>query len=239
MKYFNETVQTILIALLLAVLFRTFAFEPYTVPTGSMKPEIEEGDYLFISKYAYGYSRYSFPFSIPIIEGRAFHKSPKRGDVAVLKHPKDPKTIYIKRIIGLPGDKIQVNRGILSINGQSVELERIGEYEYNDGTERKKSLFNETLPNGKQHEIIQDNIYAPMQNTGIYTVPEKHVFVMGDNRDGSKDSRYSDAVGFIPEENLIGRAEIFFFSIRPNKDWWAFWSWYDRLRFERFFKNVN
>jgi len=234
-----DTVKTIVYAVLIAVLVRTFAYEPFSIPSGSMIPTLLVGDYLFVSKSSYGYSRYSLPFGLPLIPGRVMYESPKRGDVAVFKLPTDNKTDYIKRIVGLPGDKIQVRGGILHINGKPVKRERLGEYVYKDtrGIFHNTVRYKETLPNGVSHEILEESDNYPADNTPIYRVPEGHFFGMGDNRDNSQDSRFLMHVGYIPKENLVGRAEVLFFS--NDGSFWQVWTWPWTLRFERFFDKLG
>ncbi len=203
-----------------------------------MIPTLLVGDYLFVSKMSYGYSKHSLPFSMPVIPGRVMFEMPERGDVAVFKLPADNKTDFIKRIVGLPGDTIQVRGGVLHINGKPVQRKRIGEYVYQDthGSFHSTVRYEETLPNGVTHEIIEESDSMPQDNTQVYRVPEGHFFGMGDNRDNSTDSRFP-MVGFIPKENLVGRAESLFFSI--DGSFWKFWSWPWSLRFERFFDAVD
>jgi len=234
-----DTLKTIFYAVAIAILVRTFAFEPFSIPSGSMIPTLLVGDYLFVSKSAYGYSKHSLPFSLPIIPGRVMYDMPERGDVAVFKLPTDGKTDYIKRIVGLPGDTIQVRGGILHINGKAVKRERLGEYVYQDtrNTYHNTILYRETLPNGVSHEIIEESDSYPADNTPIYRVPEGHFFGMGDNRDNSRDSRFLMDVGYIPKENLVGRAEVLFFS--NDGSFWKVWTWPWTLRFERFFDGIN
>lgn len=234
-----DTAKTIIFAVLIAVVVRTFAFEPFSIPSGSMIPTLLVGDYLFVSKASYGYSRYSMPFGLPLIPGRVMYEIPKRGDVAVFKLPTDNKTDYIKRIVGLPGDTIQVRGGILHINGEAVKRERVGEYVYEDrhGISRTTILYKETLPNGVSHEILEESDSYPADNTPVYRVPEGHFFGMGDNRDHSQDSRFLMDVGYIPKENLVGRAEMMFFS--NDGSFWQVWTWPWTLRFERFFQSVD
>jgi signal peptidase I len=224
-----ETVKTIVWAAVIAVGIRTFAYEPFSIPSGSMIPTLLIGDYLFVSKTAYGYSRFSFPWGIVPVEGRVWADTPERGDVIVFRPPGEPQTDFIKRVIGLPGDRIQVKEGILQINGEPVKREAIEDFAGADGIPRRQYL--ETLPGGVQHHIIEetgDN--GRYDNTPIYVVPQGHYFMMGDNRDGSADSReqrlgngvgpndeITDAsqlgkVGFVPFENLIGPAKILFWS---------------------------
>lgn len=224
----RETIKTILIALLLATIFRSFAYEPFHIPSGSMKSTLYVGDYLFVSKSAYGYSRYSFPFGYPFFHGRIFdnHK-PERGDIVVFRPPGEPDTDFIKRLVGLPGDRIQMRDGVLYINDQAVP--KIYEDEWlDDEVSPPKTIkrYRETLPNGKSYDALDDTPDGEVDNTQVYTVPEGHYFMMGDNRDNSRDSRYTSPVGFVPAENLVGRAEIIIFSW---KDWFS-------LRTERFFK---
>jgi signal peptidase I len=235
-----ETLKTVAIAVLLALIVRTVAYEPFNIPSGSMIPTLLVGDYLFVSKSSYGYSRYSLPFSLPIIPGRVFFTEPERGDVAVFKLPTDNSTDYIKRIVGLPGDKIQVKGGILHINGTAVKRERAGEFVVHDGwTGRfhRVPRYIETLPNGRKHFIIEETDEGYGDNTEVYTVPPGHYFGMGDNRDRSKDSRYLDDVGYIPRANLVGRATVKFFSVEGS--FWRFWEWGKSLRFERFFEGIE
>lgn len=237
---FAELLKTVFFAVLIAVVIRTFAFEPFNIPSGSMIPTLLVGDYLFVSKYAYGYSRYSLPFGLPLIPGRIFAAEPQRGDVVVFKLPSDNKTDYIKRIIGLPGDEIQVAGGILHINGKAVERTPAGEYTVGDehnGGGRHFHRYLETLPNGVTHPIIEISDTGPYDNTGVYSVPAGHYFAMGDNRDSSRDSRFLGEVGYIPFENLVGRAEFIFFSIDGNA--FKFWEWYHTVRFNRLFNAIR
>lgn len=236
----KETVVTIIYAGLIALGIRAFAYEPFSIPSGSMIPTLLVGDYLFVSKLSYGYSRFSLPFSLPFIDDRIFFSEPERGDVVVFRLPTDTRKDYIKRFVGLPGDTIQVIKGILHINGKAVERQRVDDYliENSFGNVRRVTRYIETLPNGRKHFIIEeqgDN--GRSDNTPLYIVPEGHYFAMGDNRDNSSDSRYLDRVGYIPRENLIGRAEIKFFSV--NGDGWKFWLWPKTARFDRFFDGIE
>lgn len=234
-----DTVKTVIYAVLIAMVMRTFAYEPFSIPSGSMIPTLLVGDYLFVSKASYGYSKHSLPFSLPIIPGRVLFEAPERGDVAVFKLPSDGRTDYIKRIIGLPGDTLQVKGGVLHINGKSVERQRLGEFVYQDTHKvyHNTVRYIETLPNGKAHEIIEESDSYPADNTPVYRVPEGHYFAMGDNRDNSRDSRYLMDVGYIPMENLVGRAEVLFFS--NDGPFLEFWRWPWSLRFARFFSSVD
>ncbi|MBM10351.1 MAG: signal peptidase I [Magnetovibrio sp.] len=235
-----ETVKTAIVAVSIALIIRTFVYEPFNIPSGSMIPTLLIGDYLFVSKMSYGYGRHSLPFSLPLIPGRILFTEPERGDVAVFKLPTDNTTDYIKRIIGLPGDKIQVKKGILHINGNAVKRKRVGEYvHYSPWSGRYNRIprYIETLPNGRQHFILEATDQGLMDNTRVYHVPDGHYFGMGDNRDHSKDSRFLGDVGFIPHENLVGRAEIKFFSVDGSA--WKFWSWGSTLRTERFFEKIE
>ena len=208
--------------LIVALFFRAFFFQSYNIPSGSMLKNLFVGDYIFVSKFTYGYSKNSLPFSLPIIPGRLFASSPKRGDVIVFKLPSDGRTDYIKRVIGLPGDKIQVIEGKVFINNSKLDYEKIGTFQDNNLINRKNrslgcrneslDIILETLPNGISYEVLDSQNQSYADNTGVYNVPEDHFFVMGDNRDNSQDSRYLKSVGFIPFDNLVGRAEIIFFS---------------------------
>jgi signal peptidase I len=223
---FLETVKVIIQALLIAVVVRTLLFQPFNIPSGSLIPTLLIGDYLFVSKYSYGYSRHSMPFSPPLFSGRIWGSEPKRGDIAVFKLPKDGSTDYIKRVIGLPGERIQVLEGVLHINGRAVKRERIADYRTTDPYGRTVSVpqYRETLPEGTSHNIIErDGDRGYWDNTGAYTVPAGHFLMMGDNRDNSTDSRDESSVGFVPYENFVGRAEIIFFSIDENASAWRLW----------------
>lgn len=235
-----DTLKTVFYAVVIALGVRTVAYEPFNIPSGSMFPTLLVGDYLFVSKFSYGYSKHSLIMSLPIIPGRILSTVPERGDVAVFKLPRDTSVDYIKRIIGLPGDTIQVRKGILHINGKAVERKRAGVHLIKDhgGNLREIPRYIETLPNGKEHFILEETDDAQLDNTGIYTVPDNHVFGMGDNRDNSTDSRVLGSVGFIPMENLVGRAEFLFFSIDQAAPW-QFWTWGSSLRPSRFFEGIE
>ena len=237
-----ETVKVIVQALLIALVVRTVLFQPFNIPSGSLVPTLLIGDYLFVSKYSYGYSRYSIPFGPPVMHGRIWASEPKRGDIAVFKLPKDNSTDYIKRVIGLPGDHIQVTNGILQINGQPVKRERIEDYETQDAWGRaiKVPQYRETLPEGVVHNIIErEGDRGVWDNTDVYTVPPGHMFMMGDNRDNSTDSRDLTSVGYVPFENFVGRAEIIFFSIDEGASAWAIWEWPWTVRWSRMFKPIR
>jgi signal peptidase I len=238
---FGETLRTIIYAGLIAVLIRTVAYEPFNIPSASMVPTLLVGDYLFVSKFSYGYSHHSLPFSLPLFQGRILERPPQRGDVAVFKLPRDNKTDYIKRIIGLPGDRIQVTDGILNVNGVAVKRERVGNYvEYDaQGNGAHRTLFNETLPEGRVHPILEITDAGIFDNTGEYVVPAGHYFMMGDNRDNSMDSRARFEVGFVPAENLVGRAEFLFFSSDGSASLWEFWKWPSAIRFSRLFQAIR
>lgn len=208
-----ELAKSMIIAALVALAVRSFLFEPFNIPSSSMVPTLLVGDYLFVEKYAYGYSQYSFPFGVISFNGRILQSEPKRGDVAVFRLPSDTDVDYIKRIIGLPGDRIQVIDGILNINDAPVMREYKGTEDYNDKDGANVyHRYIETLPNGVKHYIYEISDQQRLDNTPVYTVPAGHYFAMGDNRDNSKDSRVLDGVGFVPAQNLVGRAWFLFFS---------------------------
>ena len=236
---FRETVTTVIYAILIALAVRTVAYEPFNIPSGSMIPTLLVGDYLFVSKFSYGYSRYSLPFSLPLIPERILFTPPDRGDVMVFKLPTDNKTDYIKRIVGLPGDTVQLKDGVLNINGKPVQRERVDDFVNQDslGNFVRVPRYLETLPNGRKHYILEVTENSIFDNTPVYKVPEGHYFAMGDNRDRSRDSRFLDSVGYIPADNLIGRAEFLFFSVDGNV--WEIWKWLKTLRFDRFFKSIE
>ena len=277
-----DTLKTIFWALLIAAIFRSLLFQPFSIPSGSMKPTLLIGDYLFVTKYSYGYSRYSFPFSPDLFEGRVFGDLPERGDVVVFKHPQHDacsagpvETVvnfvgrvfgqrsvaesdcidYVKRVIGLPGDRIELVDGVLRVNGELLPTDRIGDFveprlprgsppglpkcinaPVPMGEACVKELWAETLPGGREHPMLNltGQISEPPWNRpqAVYDVPEDHVFVMGDNRDNSVDSRFP-SVGFIPVENLIGRADIVVLS--SDGPFWAIWDW----RWDRFLTMIE
>ncbi len=235
----KDTVRTLVYAIAIALFVRTFAYEPFNIPSGSMKPTLLVGDYLFVSKFAYGYSRYSLPLSLPLFSGRIFEALPEHGDVAVFKLPTDNKTDYIKRIVGLPGDRLQVKGGILHVNGEPADLEPIEPFiDDMDGRQNPVARFLETLPGTDQpHAILDLTERGRLDNTPVFAVPAGHVFAMGDNRDNSLDSR-TDAVGFIPIENLIGRAEIMMFSVNGSARIWEPWKWPWAIRYDRLLKRI-
>jgi signal peptidase I len=236
-----ENIKTIVYAILIAVVIRTVAFEPFNIPSGSMIPTLLVGDYLFVSKYSYGYSHYSLPLSPPLFRGRIFGQLPRRGDVAVFKLPRDPSQDYIKRIIGLPGDRIQMKAGQLYINGDLVRRKPAGScVDDGEGPSIQLKRYIETLPGGREHFICKaTEADGPLDNTQEYKVPEGNVFAMGDNRDNSLDSRVLNAVGFVPVENLVGRAEFIFLSIGGSASLWEVWAWPFEIRWNRLFSGIS
>jgi signal peptidase I len=247
-----ETIKVIIQALLIAFLVRTFLFQPFNIPSSSMYPTLKIGDYLFVSKLSYGYGKYSFNFSFGGFSGepwvtccsfvdfpgrKVLADTPKRGDVAVFKYPQDLTVDYIKRVIGLPGDVIQMKQGVLYINGQAVKKERVEDYvdaQSESGRGPAVAQYHETLPNGVTYNVL-DFGDTDADNTAEYVVPADHYFMMGDNRDNSQDSRFLDKVGYVPIENFVGRADLIFFSFQPGTSLWEVWRWPLQIRWSRFF----
>jgi signal peptidase I len=236
-----DTVKTIFFAAVIALGIRSVAYEPFSIPSGSMIPTLLVGDYLFVSKSSYGYSRYSFPLAVFAFEGRLKAVMPKRGDVAVFRKPHNENIDYIKRVIGMPGDKIQVKDGRLYINHKIVKRTFIGEFKNKslpDNAVVTYKRYRETLPEGRTHDIIERSDHEFLDNTEVFTVPENHFFMMGDNRDGSQDSRVMAEVGYVPFDNFVGRAENIFFSVGDEAHIWEIWKWPTALRFKRFFQEI-
>lgn len=235
-----ETIKTVIYAILIAVVIRTFLYEPFKIPSGSMYPSLYVGDFLFVSKYTYGYSKHSFPFSLPLFEGRIWTDEPERGDVVVFKFPQDNRTDYIKRVIGLPRDKIKLENGRLYINGNLVEREQIDDFVLRDkyGNVERFRQYVETLPNGVKHNILEVSDSELYDDVPELTVPEGSYFMMGDNRDRSDDSRVN--VGFVPYENLVGKARVLFFSYDGNGGpWYKLWNLPRQIRWSRMFDKIN
>jgi signal peptidase I len=246
-----DNIKTIIYAGLIAVGIRTFAFEPFNIPSGSMIPTLLVGDYLFVSKFAYGYSSASLPFSPDLFQGRIFGSLPKRGDVVVFKNVHADNADYIKRIVGLPGDHVQMRGGTLYINGQPAARRPLGDILATDesGGSIEEREYDETLPGGITHLIAKMGDGGEANNTGEYVVPPGHLFAMGDNRDNSLDSRFGtggppflsgdQGVAYLAVDNLVGKAEFIFFSIDATAPWWQFWEWPFEIRWNRLLTGIR
>ena len=236
-----ENIKSLLLALIIAVLIRSLLFQPFYIPSSSMEPTLLVGDRIFVSKYAYGYSKHSFPFSPNFSNNRFLSKIPERGDLVVFKTPADNRTDYIKRLIGLPGDTIQFINGDLYLNNIQIlkSLTSKSDIIYCGKQTINVNTFNEKLSNGKLHSAVYFKSYS-YQNSDLFIVPEKHYFFLGDNRDCSKDSRYLSSVGYVHEDNLVGKAQFIFFSSDYRiASFFSFWKWNKTIRINRFFKKIN
>jgi signal peptidase I len=237
----GETARVVFHALIIALVIRTFLFQPFNIPSGSMKATLLVGDYLFVSKYSYGYSHFSLPLSPPLFSGRIPSDwMPQRGDVVVFRLPRDTSIDYIKRIIGLPGDHIQVKDGQVYINGTAVKRTPAPAWVDDEEGVRESPIkrWKETLPNGKSYYTLDLVDHGFADNTGVYTVPPGDYFMMGDNRDNSTDSRFPQ-VGYVPFENIIGKAQIIFFSVYQGERAWEFWRWPFSVRWNRLFTIIR
>ena len=240
-KKIIENIKTIIYALIIALIIRSFLFQPFYIPSSSMEPNLLVGDRLFVSKYSYGYSRHSLPFSPNITQKRYFSKNPERGDVVVFKTPADNRTDYIKRLIGLPGDTLQIIEGELYLNSQKIQRNKV-EITFNINCGNRKldiNAFEELLPGGEKYIAVY-NKEGTMQNTDKFIVPDEHYFFMGDNRDCSKDSRFLSSVGYVTFNNLVGKASMIFFSNDKKKgNFFEFWKWHKSIRIDRIFNKVQ
>jgi signal peptidase I len=236
-----DNIKTLIIALVIAIIIRSLFFQPFYIPSSSMEPTLLVGDRIFVSKYTYGFSKHSFPFSPPILNKRIFNSKPDYGDLIVFKTPADNRTDFIKRLIGFPGDEIQFISGELYLNKKKIIREEIKEkFQIKCGKEINKAIsYMETLPNGKRYLAVY-NKTGSMINTDKYVVPDEHYFFLGDNRDCSRDSRFLSSVGYVHEINLIGKAKIIFFSNDTEKgSVLKFWNWKNSIRINRFFKKLK
>ena len=239
-KFFIENFKTLFYALIIAIIIRSLIIQPFYIPSSSMEPGLLVGDRLFVTKYSYGYSKHSFPFSPPIFKNRIFSIKPQRGDVIVFKTPADNRTDYIKRLIGLPGDRIQFIDTNLYLNNSEILKSKISEKDpiYCGDKTINVFTFEEKLPNGKIYKTVYLKNFT-FKNSDVFYVPNNHYFFLGDNRDCSKDSRYLTSVGYVHEDNLVGKARfIFFSSDRSVGSIFTFWKWNKSIRFDRFFKNI-
>ncbi len=240
-KTIIDNSKTLFYALVIAVIIRSILIQPFYIPSSSMEPTLLVGDRLFVTKYSYGYSKHSFPFSPPILKNRVMFTEPKRGDVVVFKTPADNRTDYIKRLIGLPGDKIQFIDSNLFINNSEIlkSIKSKNDKIYCGDKTIEVFTFEENLPNNKTHISVYLKNFS-MQNTDIFVVPANHYFFLGDNRDCSKDSRFLSSVGYVHKNNLVGKAQfIFFSSDKSIGSFFAFWKWHKSIRFDRVFKKIN
>lgn len=235
-----DLVRILIYALVIALVERTFFFQPYNIPSGSMEDTLLVGDFLFVEKFSYGYSKYSLPWGrlLPGF-GRVMTAEPERGEVAVFALPSDPSRDFIKRIVGLPGDRIQMLHGVLYVNDKPVPKVRVADFvEDQNGYEHHIARYRETLPNGKSYYVLDKDAESDLDTTKVYTVPTGHYFMMGDNRDDSDDSR--GIVGYLPAEYLVGKAEFKFFSIDERKTHaWTFWKWPGAIRYGRIFRTID
>jgi signal peptidase I len=239
-----EIVKTVVYALLIALFLRVLFFQPFTIPSASMEPSLYEGDYIIVSKFTYGYSRHSIPFSPPIFSGRIMQRAPHRGDIVVFKLPRDGHTDYVKRLIGLPGDRIQMKNDVLYLNGKAIENVPAGSGPASCpfGPAADVPRYRETLPGGKSFVIDDCQTDGELDNTEAFVVPEGHYFMMGDNRDNSSDSRVppeADGVGYVPAENLVGKAQIILLSWSPGASIFKPWTWVLNMRLGRFFNVLH
>jgi len=235
-KFYETWTFIIFICVIVPFAFRSLFYAPFHIPSSSMKSTLLIGDFLFVNKSSYGYSRYSFPFGIGFFEGRISDKAPERGDVIVFRPSTATYIDFIKRLVGMPGDKIQVKKGELYINGSKVDRVKIDDFIEDDETGRSITRYRETLPNGVSYDVLDDNKNGALDNTDIFVVPDGHYFFMGDNRDNSADSR-TDTVGFVPAENLVGKAERIIVSTKGSI--WKFWTWGSTIRSDRAFNSIE
>ena len=240
-NFFIENIKTLFYALIIAIIIRSLIIQPFYIPSSSMEPNLLVGDRLFVTKYSYGYSKHSFPFSPPIFKGRIFYSEPKRGDVIVFKTPADNRTDYIKRLIGLPGDQIQFIESNLYLNNSEILKSRISKKDkiFCGDNNIEVYTFEEILPNGKKHKSVYLKNHS-YKNSDVFLVPQNHYFYLGDNRDCSKDSRFLTSVGYVHKDNIVGKAQfIFFSSDKSVGNIFSFWKWNKSLRFDRFLKKIN
>ncbi len=239
-NFFLENIKTLIYALIIAIIIRSLLIQPFYIPSSSMEPTLLVGDRLFVTKYTYGYSKHSFPFSPPILSKRIMHRSPERGDVVVFKTPADNRTDYIKRLIGLPGDKIKFINSNLYLNNSEILKSKVKNKTtiYCGDKSMDVYMFEEKLPNGKIFQTVYLKDYT-FQNSDLFTVPNDHYFFLGDNRDCSKDSRYLTSVGYVHKDNLVGKAQfIFFSSDKKIGRFFEFWKWHKSIRFNRTFNRI-
>ena len=240
-NFLIENIKTLFYAFVIAIVIRSLIIQPFYIPSSSMEPNLLVGDRLFVTKYSYGYSKHSFPFSPPIFKGRFLFSEPNRGDVIVFKTPADNRTDYIKRLIGLPGDKIQFIDSNLYINNSEVLKSRLSSNDKIFCGKRKIDVFTfeEILPNKRKYISVYLKDF-PFQNSNIFNVPKDHYFFLGDNRDCSKDSRFLSSVGYVHKDNIVGKAQfIFFSSDKSIGSFFSFWKWNKSIRIDIFFKKIN